>query len=359
MAMKSKTALLLSNKSFSPAPFILLACLLAAPPARGGLTVNLLMYHTVAGVSAAAGYDCNAYLSTNSIPPDAPLGYYVMSSPTNAWHTEYQLTSTNFTTLLNLGHYYPDFDSFIQQVTNGNWTIVVTNATSTNVYAFTVSASGFTSNVFSVPVVVSFPTNGAVNVTNQPTFTWQGPSPWSGDLQVEEYNGDFSFFQSGDLPPAQTSWPTPATLPAGGYTFYAGYTSNASPLIVASTPLNTNTAAPISGWISTATLETYQFIEFSVSSASGGSGRDLGTALNATNLTWTTSGATSWFVETTNTHDSVSAAQSGIVTNNQTSVLAATVTGPGTLTFYWSSHDDCANFDYEFDIDGSYADDIS
>ena len=60
------------------------------------------------------------------------------------------------------------------------------------------------------------------------------------------------------------------------------------------------------------------------------------------------------------THDGVSAAQSGSVTGNQTSTLSVTVNGPGTLTFYWSSiaNDPNEGFDYEFDIDGSYANDI-
>jgi hypothetical protein len=53
------------------------------------------------------------------------------------------------------------------------------------------------------------------------------------------------------------------------------------------------------------------------------------------------------------------AVQSGSVTNGQISVLSTTVTGPGTLTFYWASQiNSGAQFDYEFDIDGSYADDL-
>lgn len=65
----------------------------------------------------------------------------------------------------------------------------------------------------------------------------------------------------------------------------------------------------------------------------------LGVALNATNLTWTTSGtdgAQGWSVETTHTEDGVSAAQSGSISSaSATSVLQTTVTGPGTLTFWW------------------------
>jgi hypothetical protein len=89
---------------------------------------------------------------------------------------------------------------------------------------------------------------------------------------------------------------------------------------------------------------------------------DFNSALGTTNLTWNTSGNSAWSVETTNTYNgSPAAAQSGSVTGNQTSTLSVTVNGPGTLTFYWSSiaNDPSQGFDYEFDIDGSYADDIS
>jgi alpha-tubulin suppressor-like RCC1 family protein len=63
----------------------------------------------------------------------------------------------------------------------------------------------------------------------------------------------------------------------------------------------------------------------------------LGQALNATNLTWITSGGGGWEPETTTTHDGVSAAESGYVLSSQTSTLQTTVNGPGTLTFWWTN----------------------
>ncbi|MGA2544200.1 MAG: hypothetical protein ABSG78_21840 [Verrucomicrobiota bacterium] len=66
--------------------------------------------------------------------------------------------------------------------------------------------------------------------------------------------------------------------------------------------------------------------------------QSLGAALNATNLTWTTSStgsASGWSVETTTTEDGVSAAQSGSVSGASASFLQTHVTGPGTLTFWW------------------------
>ena len=79
--------------------------------------------------------------------------------------------------------------------------------------------------------------------------------------------------------------------------------------------------------------------------------------LNTTNLPWATMGDAAWFTETTNTYNGApSAAQSGSVTGGQASTLSVTVNGPGTLTFYWSSiANEPKGFDYEFDIDGNYA----
>ena len=84
----------------------------------------------------------------------------------------------------------------------------------------------------------------------------------------------------------------------------------------------------------------------------------LGQALDATNLTWTTDGDAVWFGETTNSFDSVSAAQSGAMPDNDSSVLQTTIVGPGTLTFYWETLGQTDEFDLEIDTNGSYADDI-
>ncbi len=62
---------------------------------------------------------------------------------------------------------------------------------------------------------------------------------------------------------------------------------------------------------------------------------DLPTALNTTGLTWTTSGSAVWFAQTNTSHDGFGAAQSGTIANSQSSTLQTTVTGPGTLTFWW------------------------
>ena len=87
----------------------------------------------------------------------------------------------------------------------------------------------------------------------------------------------------------------------------------------------------------------------------------LGTALNATNLVWTTSGNAQWFGETNVTHDGVSAAQSGGIGALQETILQTTLgtNWSGRYTFWWkvSSEQD---FDFlEFRVNGIVQTDIS
>jgi hypothetical protein len=64
----------------------------------------------------------------------------------------------------------------------------------------------------------------------------------------------------------------------------------------------------------------------------------IGEAVDATNLTWTASGNVSWFGETNITHDGLDAAQSGLIGDNQQSILQTTVSGPGSVNFWWKFH---------------------
>ena len=70
-------------------------------------------------------------------------------------------------------------------------------------------------------------------------------------------------------------------------------------------------------------------------------GATLAEALNTTNLTWATSGtygSSGWISQTGTSHDGVSAADSGrLVYYLGTCTLQTTVTGPGTITFWWSN----------------------
>jgi hypothetical protein len=79
----------------------------------------------------------------------------------------------------------------------------------------------------------------------------------------------------------------------------------------------------------------------------------LGEAVDNTGLTWTTGGNANWFGETITSYYGGDAAQSGAITHNQQSYIQTTVTGPGTLTFYWKVSSE-ANYDFlRFYIDGT------
>ena len=61
----------------------------------------------------------------------------------------------------------------------------------------------------------------------------------------------------------------------------------------------------------------------------------LGDAVDNPALTWTPGGNANWTSQFATTHDSVDAAMSGTITHDQSTVLNSSVTGPGTLTFWW------------------------
>jgi hypothetical protein len=63
--------------------------------------------------------------------------------------------------------------------------------------------------------------------------------------------------------------------------------------------------------------------------------QSLGEALETTDLSWTTGGDSDWFPQTTTTHDGVDAVESGPIDHAQHSDLETTLTGPGTLRFWW------------------------
>ena len=77
-------------------------------------------------------------------------------------------------------------------------------------------------------------------------------------------------------------------------------------------------------------------------------------ALDATGLLWTNGGGANWYPQTIYTHDGVDAAQSGAIGDSQQSWLETTVTGPGTLAFWWKvSCENNADYDsLRFLMDG-------
>jgi len=65
-------------------------------------------------------------------------------------------------------------------------------------------------------------------------------------------------------------------------------------------------------------------------------GLTLEAALDGTEFAWTSGGDAPWFAQTNVTIDGVDAAQSGTTPPGGTSWLEATVSGPGTIEFWWN-----------------------
>lgn len=68
-------------------------------------------------------------------------------------------------------------------------------------------------------------------------------------------------------------------------------------------------------------------------------------AVDTPALTWATSGNANWFGQILTTHDGVDAAQSGDIGDFQSSTTETTVTGPGSLSFWWKVESE-AGFDF-------------
>lgn len=86
---------------------------------------------------------------------------------------------------------------------------------------------------------------------------------------------------------------------------------------------------------------------------------DLGQAVNAPGLVWTTSGDRNWFGQSAVTHDGIAAAQSGLLGDDQQTTLSTTVTGPGRLTFWWKVSSEQGYDLLNFMLNGSTAAEIT
>ncbi len=68
-----------------------------------------------------------------------------------------------------------------------------------------------------------------------------------------------------------------------------------------------------------------------------GAANPLGEGLDNTDLTYTNSGNANWRPTTANSNDGTDSIRAGVIGNSQTSSFSTTVTGPGTVSFYWAS----------------------
>ncbi|HEY3761735.1 MAG TPA: LamG-like jellyroll fold domain-containing protein [Verrucomicrobiae bacterium] len=232
------------------------------PAARAGLTFELHLVRFEQGQQ----YKFFTPLYTNSTGPAAAFGTYFISSPFySASHTtdgswrELQVTADGVNTLAGTENLYPDFASLMNQITNGVWTMVFTNDTTTNTYTFSVSAANVSSNMLPA-TIITYPANNALNVANQPTFAWLGPTNWPVVNSTYVYNWDFSFFQYAGLPASQESVST-FVIPNGIDCILQiqNVTNDTTPIFNISTPTD---GAALSGWVPTDVLESDDNVSF-------------------------------------------------------------------------------------------------
>lgn len=254
-----------SERLLNFATLMFAAGLFTAFPARAGLTVDIHLYHF------NQGYYFLSWLSTNATPPNFPTGTYLIASPTyptsGSW-MHYQATNNDINLIsIDNDTIYPDLNSTLNAITNGLWSIWVTNSTSTNQYKFRVTAPSLTSNSFGAYASIGYPLNNTLYVTNLPDFAWSGPTNWAGYLVPSDFfvdtNGNYNYFTSASLSPDATNWTPSLALPNGTNSFELDYGSNITALVVASTPTN-NAAQAISGWVSTANVQTFDSVLFVV-----------------------------------------------------------------------------------------------
>jgi hypothetical protein len=80
----------------------------------------------------------------------------------------------------------------------------------------------------------------------------------------------------------------------------------------------------------------------------------LARAVDAPDFVWaTTNGASAWFVQTNVTHDGVDAAESGPLPHSRSTFMQTTVTGPGTVSFWWKVSSEPTNDPVLFHIGSS------
>ena len=232
--------------------------------ARAGLTFEMHLYCNNQGQT----YSFYTPLLTNSSAPAAALGTYIVRSPqwpTNGSQRGFDLTTNGLSDRFDLdGEYgYGDFAAVMFQITNGTWSILFTNTTTTNLYAFTVSAPNMTSNLLPV-TLITFPADGSTILGTDTNFLFRGPGwPVTGQGEVYDDNGYFTFE---NLSAAQTNWNVDASLPAGtNFTFDLQFLTNYTTSVFAATiPTNTLNAQAVSGWDSASVLESGSSVKFFV-----------------------------------------------------------------------------------------------
>lgn len=205
----------------------------------------------------------------------------------------------------------------------GTWQAVVSYAgaltNNSQNYGLILSGTSDTPNMVNI-----ISPNGGETFFRSSTYPISWVSNVSGNVSIELLKGGVlqSVISANEPNDGSFTWEVPNSLPAGSdYTIRISSVSNSS---------YTDTSADV----------------FSITS------NPWGDALDTTGIPWDSPGTTPWLAQTSVTKDGVDAVRSGTIDHNGSSILEASITGPGTLTFWWKVSSE-SNYDFlKFEVDG-------
>ncbi len=181
------------------------------------------------------------------------------------------------------------------------------------------------------------------------TALWRGPADTWNDRPVAFLKHTITFNAnggSGAMASQQVVWHATSNLTANAFTrsgyAFVGWATSAS-----------GSVAYANGASVTPSADMTLYAKWTESAPT------LADAVDNTALTFTTGGYSSWIAQSTYSHDGVDAARSGTLGNSKTNWLQTTVSGTGSISFWWYASSE-ANYDYlEFLVDGTLKSSIS
>lgn len=232
----------------------LFAACVCVPTARCDLSLNLDLYKSFDPSTGQTNWYTWANLNTTN----TPVTYYQLSSPHSSILDGLGNGGTTSTA------YFNDFGSMLNEITNGNWTLILNvGDPSQTTYTFNVSASGISSDTFP-NFQITNPTYGEFVPGTNVDYTWTGPASWA-SLNVNLYDGNGNFYESSSLPAGSTSWDgnSPLEVSLLDYTFNVDYSTDGGAYLTCSTPM-TSVSRPLADWTEVTTLHLDENMNFGI-----------------------------------------------------------------------------------------------
>ncbi len=312
----------------------------------------------VSGTNGSITRNATYSLEVTVVPP-VPFNFSMSLSPSNGSVVQSENTSTTATATLISGASKPvsfscsglpsgascSFKPSSLYPTNSSTLIISASAsTPTGTYSITVSGAGgsitrnATYNLTVIPVSVPFDFSLSLSPSNGSVLQGNNISTTATATLISGASKPVSFSCSG-LPSGASCSFKPSSL----------YPTNSSTLIIsasASTPTGTYSII-ISGVSSNITRTVNYALKVNTANPS------IGEAVDNTALQWTTGGNATWFGQSSVYYYGNDSAQSGNIGDDQNTWVQTTVTGPGTLKFYWKVSSEQKSDTLNFYIDGS------